>query len=176
MVRATATGNSGMRQVQRLRQGAYISTHRQSGAVLLIVLLFVLVTTMAAGSMVQMYQTQTQREKEEQLLFVGDQYRRAIASYYNTIPPGSVRSLPPNLEALLNDQRFPTPIQHLRRMYSDPMTNTTEWGLVMAGGGIAGVYSQSDKPAFKTAGFSPTYMSFEGKSTYQDWKFVVKLN
>lgn len=149
---------------------------KQSGVVLLIVLLFVLVTTMAAGSMVQMVQTQSQREKEEQLLFVGDQYRRAIASYYNTLPAGSVRTLPANLEVLLNDQRFPTPVQHLRKSYEDPMTGTTEWGLVMERGGIAGVYSQSDKQPFKTTGFAPVYKSFEGKAIYSDWKFVVKLN
>ena len=133
-------------------------------------------TTMAAGSMVQMYQTQTQREKEEQLLFVGDQYRRAIASYYNTIPPGSARALPSSLEVLLNDQRFPTPVQHLRRMYEDPMTGTKDWGLVSQGGGISGVYSPSEKSPFKTAGFAPMYRSFEGKTAYADWKFVVKLN
>ncbi len=152
------------------------SPRKQVGVVLLIILLFVLVTTMAAGSMVEMVQTQTQREKEEQLLFVGDQYRRAIASYYNTMPPGSVRTLPSNLEVLLSDSRFPTPIQHLRKVYEDPMTGSKEWGLVTQGGGIAGVYSQSDKSPFKTTGFAPMYKAFEGKSTYADWKFAVKLN
>jgi type II secretory pathway pseudopilin PulG len=102
---------------------------KQNGVVLLSILLFVLMTTMAAGAMVQMYQTQTQREKEEQLLFVGDQYRQAIASYYNTIPPGSARTLPSSLDALLSDERLPTPVQHLRRMYEDPMTGTKDWDL-----------------------------------------------
>jgi Tfp pilus assembly protein PilX len=46
---------------------------QQHGLVLLAILLFILIATLAAGSMVQLYQTQTQREKEEQLLFVGDQ-------------------------------------------------------------------------------------------------------
>jgi type II secretory pathway pseudopilin PulG len=144
--------------------------------VLLVILLFVLMTTMAAGTMVQMYQTQTQREKEEQLLFVGDQYRRAIASYYNTIPPGSARALPYNLDVLLSDQRFSTPVQHLRRIFEDPMTGTKDWGLVTQSGGIAGVYSQSEQAPFKTTGFIPLYRAFEGKNTYADWKFMVKLN
>lgn len=172
-VRATVTGeaNRPMRGVNRPRQ-----RRQQSGVVLLVILLFVLMTTMAAGTMVQMAQTQTQREKEEQLLFVGDQYRRAIASYYNTMPPGSTRSLPSSLDALLSDQRFPTPVQHLRRIYEDPMTGTVEWGLVMERGGIAGVYSRSEKGPFKTSGFAPLYKSFEGKSSYADWKFVIKFN
>ncbi|MES2948831.1 MAG: hypothetical protein V4858_09865 [Pseudomonadota bacterium] len=126
--------------------------------------------------MVQMIQTQAQREKEEQLLFVGDQFRRAIVSYYNTVPSGSARALPTNLEDLISDPRFPTPIQHLRKVYKDPMTGSTEWGLVTQGGGISGVYSQSPKTTFKTTGFAPVYKAFEGKTTYSDWKFVAKLN
>lgn len=142
--------------------------------VLLTILLFVLMTTLGAGTMVQMVQTQTQREKEEELLFIGDQYRRAIASYYNTMPPGAARALPSNLEALLSDERFSTPKQHLRRIYADPMTGTTEWGLVTNGGGISGVFSLSDRAPFKTSGFLPAYKEFEGKGSYSDWKFEVK--
>lgn len=148
----------------------------QQGLVLLTVLLFVFLTTLAAGSMVQMYQTQTQREKEEELLFVGDQYRRAIASYYNTMPAGSVRALPTSLEALLNDQRFATPVQHLRRPYPDPMTGSTDWGLVQEAGGITGIYSLSGRPVLKTSGFLSPYKEFEGKSSYSDWKFVLNRN
>lgn len=153
-----------------------ITTHSQSGVVLLAILLFVLLTTLVAGTMVQMVQTQMQREKEEELLFIGDQYRRAIASYYNTMAPGSVRTLPANLDALLSDERFATPKQHLRRIYVDPMTGTTEWGFVTDRGGIAGVFSRSEKAPFKTSGFLPPYRDFEGKTSYSDWKFVVKLN
>lgn len=173
MERVTATGS----QVNTNRpQNRQALKCEQTGVVLLTILLFVLMTTMAVGSMVQMYQTQTQREKEEQLLFVGDQYRRAIASYYNSIPPGSARALPSSLDVLLNDHRFPTPVQHLRRMYEDPMTGTKDWGLVSQGGGIAGVYSPSDKSPFKTSGFAPMYKSFEGRTAYADWKFLIKLN
>jgi type II secretory pathway pseudopilin PulG len=173
MARSTVIGD---RAMPIHHKGPSTSTRKQSGVVLLTILLFVLLTTMAAGSMVQMYQTQTQRENEEQLLFVGDQYRKAISSYYNTIPSGSARSLPTSLDVLLNDQRFPTPVQHLRRIYQDPMTGTSEWSLVQQQGGIAGVYSRSEKIPFKTAGFMPIYKAFEGKTSYTDWKFVVKLN
>jgi type II secretory pathway pseudopilin PulG len=144
--------------------------------VLLTILLFVLMTTLAAGSMVKLYQTQTQREKEEQLLFVGDQYRRAISSYYNTMPAGSARTPPASLEVLLNDVRFPTPLQHLRRLYPDPMTGKADWELVMAAGGVVGVRSRSVQEPFKTAGFTPMYQSFEGKTRYADWVFAVPLN
>lgn len=147
--------------------------HRQQGAVLLIVLLFVLVTTLGASSMVEMHQTQTQREKEEQLLFVGDQYRRAIASYYGVTPPGGARSLPKSIDDLLNDRRFPTPMQHLRQAYPDPMTGRVDWVLMRAGGGIAGVHSQSTREPIKKSGFGERYRLFEGKASYADWVFAV---
>lgn len=147
----------------------------QHGAVLLVVMLFVLVSTMAASTLVQSYQTQTRREKEEQLIFVGDQYRRAIASYYAAIPPGGARALPRSVDDLLNDQRFPTPRQHLRRAYPDPMTGRVDWVWVQAGAGITGVHSSSTQAPIKQAGFPERYRGFEGKGSYSEWLFVISL-
>lgn len=149
---------------------------KQRGLVLLAILLFILVATLAAGSMVQVYQTQTQREKEEQLLFVGDQYRRAIQAYFNTFPPGSARAWPPSLEVLLNDTRFPTPIQHLRRLYPDPMTGKADWQLVTDGGGLSGVRSRSTLAPFKVSDFPEPYKNFENQTSYGDWVFSVKAH
>lgn len=146
---------------------------QQRGAVLLIVLLFVLLTTLGASSMVQMHQTQTRREKEEQLLFVGDQYRRAIASYYGVTPPSGARSLPRSIDDLLNDQRFPTPMQHLRQAYPDPMTGKADWALIRAGGGISAVHSQSTQEPIKRTGFPERYRLFEARASYADWVFAV---
>lgn len=149
---------------------------RQQGLVLLAILLFILVTTLAAGSMVQLYQTQTQREKEEQLLFVGNQYRRAINAYFNTFPPGSARSLPSSLEALVYDMRFSTPAQHLRQLYPDPMTGKTDWLLVNNGNGIIGVRSRSTLTPFKVRDFAEPNQGFEDKTSYTDWVFAIRLN
>lgn len=150
-------------------------THRQRGVVLLTVLVFVLIATLGASSLIQMHQTQTQRDKEEQLLFVGDQFRRAIASYYNAIPPGTGRSLPNSLDDLVNDDRFPTPIHHLRRMYPDPMTGKTDWQPVREGTGIVGIRSRSNNATIKKQGFSKDYRHFEGKDSYSDWTFAISL-
>jgi type II secretory pathway pseudopilin PulG len=144
---------------------------RQGGVVLLAVLAFILVTTLAASSLVVAYTTQLQREKEEQLLFVGDQYRKAIASYYNTVPPDGARALPQSLETLLNDQRFPKPVQHLRRLYPDPITGQLDWQLVLENSGIVGIKSQSGKATVKKHGFAKGDEQFEGKQMYSEWVF-----
>lgn len=152
------------------------SRKKQQGAVLLVVLLFVLVSTLGASSLVEIHQTQTRREKEEQLLFVGDQYRRAIASYYGMIPPGGSRALPRKIEDLLNDQRFTKPVQHLRRAYPDPMTGRVDWELIQSLGGFVGIRSRSTLEPLKKSGFIAHYQTFQNKLKYSDWSFAVVIN
>lgn len=147
---------------------------RQHGVVLLTVLVFILVTTLAASAMVVRYDTERRREREEELLFAGAQLKKAIASYYHTVPPGGARSLPPSLEALLSDNRFPTPVQHLRRIYKDPMTGQADWEPVLGPGGIMGVKSRSGAEPLKQQGFPRSLEAFAGSRSYSEWTFLVR--
>jgi type II secretory pathway pseudopilin PulG len=114
------------------------------------------------------WQSAVMREKEAELLFTGDQYRRAIQRYVLS----GMGQYPPTLEDLLKDPRRPTTERYLRRPYPDPVTGG-EWGIVKAPtGGILGVYSTSEEKPFKTAGFRPRDRAFEGAQKYSDWKFV----
>ena len=63
------------------------------------------------------------REKEIELLYAGNAYRNAIASYYERTP-GGVKNFPKSLEDLLKDPRAPNTVRHLRRMYKDPVTGS----------------------------------------------------
>jgi type II secretory pathway pseudopilin PulG len=137
---------------------------------LLIVLALAGISLMAA---VDVWTLQRQREREEQLMYAGDQYRQAIRRYYFAAPPGSPRVLPLNTELLLEDDRYPIPVRHLRRLYPDPITGTTEWGEIRIGERLAGVYSLSEAKPIKQAGFSPVYESFSGKSSYREWVFSL---
>jgi type II secretory pathway pseudopilin PulG len=110
----------------------------------------------------------TQREKEAELLFRGNQYREAIASYYK-----KESSYPKSLEQLLEDKRYPMPVRHLRKLYPDPVAGTPEWGLVDApGGGVMGVHSRSQAKPVKSGNFLQKNQEFEGSASYADWKFV----
>jgi type II secretory pathway pseudopilin PulG len=145
------------------------------GAVLLAVLVFLLVTTLAANSLIASAQTAAQREREEQLLFAGDQYRRALQSYFNVIPPGGQRGLPKKLEDLLADHRFPQPMTHLRRLYPDPMSGRVDWELIESQGGVLGVRSRSERTPIKVAGFRERDQHFSRATAYRDWIFQVEV-
>jgi type II secretory pathway pseudopilin PulG len=120
-------------------------------------------------------------EREAELLFVGNQFRQAIGTYYVS-SPGAPR-YPEKLEDLLLDPRFPAIKRHLRKMHVDPITAKAEWGLIKAPeGGIMGVHSLSEREPLKRANFDIADQSFEvaAKSTldrpyiYREWQFVFR--
>lgn len=120
------------------------------------------------------WHTASQREKERELLYVGSAFRNAIGLYYNRTP-GNVKKFPRNLEDLLKDPRQLTTQRYLRRIYVDPMTGTTEWGIVKsADGGIAGVFSLAESEPIKIASFADEDAGFEDAKSYADWKFVFR--
>ena len=140
------------------------------GLVLLALLLFIALASLATALAAEVWATALQREREAELLFVGEQYRHAIESYWRATP-GRVKTLPVAIEALLADDRFPMPVRHLRQLYPDPLTGEP-FVLVRAGGGITGVQSSSKDAPLKTANFPPRYRQFEGAQSYEQWTFV----
>lgn len=146
---------------------------RQGGFSLLGLLFLVAGLGVAMAALGTMWHTAAQREKERDLLFVGNQYRQAIESFWKIpLPVGTVRRLPKNFDELLTDPRFPTTVRHLRRIYRDPMTGNAEWGLEMdPDGGIYSVYSRSADKPFKRAGFPAVYAHFDEAESYRDWTF-----
>ena len=126
----------------------------------------------AAGSV---WHTAQKRERERELLFIGDQFRSAIRAYAQG-GPGLAGQLPRSLDDLLLDPRFPGARRHLRKVFVDPMTWKAEWGLVKTpdGNAIVGVYSLSEEAPLKKTDFRPADRTFEGAARYSDWKFVYK--
>ena len=120
----------------------------------------------------QLWRTEARREKEKELMFVGEQFRRAIGSYYEN-SPGMPKRYPDSLEKLLADKRFPVVTRHLRKIFFDPMTGKDEWGLIRKPGiGIVGVHSLSVQVPLKRANFIERYAEFSDAKSYRDWKFI----
>ncbi len=141
-----------------------------AGFTYVIVLVWVALVGLGLGVTGELWRTTAQREREQELLFVGEEFRRAITSYYETSP--GVRRFPSRLDVLLQDGRFPTTRRHLRKIYPDPMTGKAEWGLVrQPDGSIVGVRSLSTARPLRTAGYSGLQEAFNGKLKYSDWIF-----
>jgi type II secretory pathway pseudopilin PulG len=117
--------------------------------------------------------TSRQRAREQELLFVGDQYRQAIERYYYAAPPGTPRLLPQNTEQLLLDDRYPQPLQHLRRPYADPFEGG-DWTWIRLGDRLAGLHSNARTAPLKRANFRPPYTGFATASDVSQWVFVFK--
>jgi type II secretory pathway pseudopilin PulG len=119
----------------------------------------------------EVWQSLQKREKESELLFVGNEYRRAITDYY-TQTPGNAPRYVMKLEDLLKDARYPVTRRYLRKIYKDPLTGKAEWGLLKnAAGQIYGVYSLSSAEPFKKEHFKKDDHDFEGRGSYAEWVF-----
>jgi type II secretory pathway pseudopilin PulG len=135
-------------------------------------LILVAIVGVALAGAGQLWSTIAKRDREAQLLFVGDEFRRAIGSYYEGSP--GVHQFPQALEDLLEDRRLPVVRRHLRKIYVDPMTGGTEWGLIKNGNSILGVHSLSKGKPLKTANFRQEDAAFEGSGAYTDWIFTYQ--
>lgn len=148
------------------------SVRPSRGFILIGLLLLIMVSGMALAQAGVKWRDAQQRDREQELIRIGEAYRLAIGRYYNQTP-GVVKDYPPHLEALLSDNRFPTPRKHIRKLYLDTITQREGWGIIEApSGGVMGIYSLSDKPPFKMAGFRPHLRHLNGKKYYGEWYFA----
>lgn len=146
----------------------------QSGFTYLAALFAVAIMGVALAAAGAVWHTAQQREKERELLFVGNQFRTAIGLYYER-SPGTVKRYPASLKELLKDERHLSTQRYLRKIFIDPMTGKPGWSLVTAPeGGIMGVYSLSDATPLKTGSFRHADRALEGKSRYSEWKFAYE--
>jgi len=87
-----------------------------------LVILMMAAFVLAVGLLVAIpvWETQVQREKEEELIFRGRQYVEAVRRYMAKNPA----TFPKSLDELIKG-RF------LRRLYKDPMTKDGKWNLIL---------------------------------------------
>ncbi|TFW34412.1 type II secretion system protein [Massilia horti] len=147
-----------------------------AGFTYLALLFFVAIAGVFAASVGMIWSTESQRGKEQLLIYVGGQYRKAIESYYEKTP-GTVKQYPKDLNDLLYDKRQAGTVRHLRRSYIDPITDSADWGIVHApDGGIMGVYSKSQKRPLKTNHLPVPIPISTPAETYSQWRFAFSPN
>jgi type II secretory pathway pseudopilin PulG len=142
---------------------------RQSGFTYLGLLALIAIMGLILMTATRVWSFSEQRDKERQLLYVGDQFRNAIGAYFAF---GS--QYPLTLQQLLQDDRSPVPRRYLRQIYRDPITGDTDWNLIKdpSGVGIMGVASKSKLVPIKRRRFADIEFGFANKDCYCDWQFI----
>lgn len=97
----------------------------KEGYTLIILLIAVSVLSIGLLVAIPVWQTQIQREKEEELIYRGKQYVEAIRLFQAKYPG----SFPKNLEELVEEKC-------LRKLYKDPMTEHGEWNIILPSKGV----------------------------------------
>jgi type II secretory pathway pseudopilin PulG len=126
-------------------------------------LLGILVIGVATAAVAEIWSTQIKRDKEAELLFRLQQYRRAIQQYRT-----DRNRLPKELSDLLMDRSQLQVRRYLRRLYSDPMTGKPDWQLkqqVDRTGAVSGILDVNSRSADKPL----RQISGKKADTYRDW-------
>ncbi len=145
-----------------------IGKQRQHGSVFMGMLVTVAVVAVMLMEVGTLTASVLQRERELELLARGNEIRRAIGLYYS-----AGHTFPKSLNDLVLDRRQPTVKSYLRRVYADPLSGSTEWGVVAGPGEtIMGVFSKAKGTPFKQGNFSVKDQSFTGQGSYQGWVFL----
>jgi len=105
------------------------------GYILLVLILAVFVLGLGLLVAIPVWQTQIQRENEEELISRGNQYLEAIRLFQMKNPGGFSKSL----EELYKKRC-------LRRLYKDPMTKDGKWNVILPYEGGLGAGSQKGDP------------------------------
>jgi hypothetical protein len=145
---------------------------RQRGVAYLLMLFAVAALGFGLARFGSLWSISAQRAREAELLFIGSEFARALASYH-AAQPDDPAAAPAMLDDLLLDPRVPFVRRHLRRLYRDPMTGAADWIVERQGGRIVGLRSRSERQALRSDGL-PEWVSTRGAASgarYSDWLF-----
>lgn len=138
-----------------------VTSRRPRGFTYLMLLWWVAISSVMLAALGQQWALESRRQKEIELVFRAEQIRDAIQAYYEATPI-EPKLLPTRIDDLLEDRRGPVLKRHLRQHWTDPITGSPDWGLVMAGPFLRGVYSTSTQHPLR----APTSIN-----RYDDWRF-----
>ena len=133
--------------------------------------IFAIFSLMAAS----MWQREIGRDNEQELIFRGGEYVRAIEQFRVKNP----NTTPPNLE-ILEKGKF------IRKLYRDPVSRSGEWNYVMKSrnaadksllivpSGFLEKYIKShDLIGVSSGSVDESYMIYRGKNRYDEWAFYI---
>jgi type II secretory pathway pseudopilin PulG len=155
-----------------MRTGS-IGTARSAGFTYIGLLIFIAMLGAAATASLGAGANLLRRGAEAELLAIGLEFRAALKSYAEATPFGQPDA-PKELAELLRDPRHPGVRRHLRRLYPDPLTGRTEWGVVRdPGGRILGIHSLSTTATLRQDNFPFGLEAFKEARRHDEWVFAL---
>ncbi len=152
------------------------ASSRSRGFTYVWMLAVVAVMGIGLAAMGTMHGDRVRRDREQELLRIGQVYASAIAAYYR-MSPGSQKRYPANLDALVVDTRFVGTVRHMRKVYADPIDPTQAWGVVRAAdGGIVGVFSTSTDQPLRREPLQLDRVLLPTASQYAEWRFIARVD
>ena len=148
---------------------------KQQGMIYLALLLAIALIGGLSAIGLKVAQTVQLRNAEAELLGIGIEFRNALQSYAEATPNG-LPTTPDSLAELLRDPRSPGIKRHLRRLYVDPLTGKSEWGIIRGPDRrIAGIHSLSGSRTIKREHFPPELAALSGCEYHADWIFSLAM-
>jgi len=148
----------------------------QGGFTYLGLIILVSVIGMVGAATLKIGALMQRAQAEEELLDTGAAFSAALQSYAQATPKGQPLQ-PPSLQELLKDPRTPALRRHLRKIFVDPVTGSTEWGVLYRADkvslGVVAVYSLSKARPLKIGNFDARFVGFDAKRHLSDWKFIA---
>jgi type II secretory pathway pseudopilin PulG len=159
-----------------VRGDRWRATHpnRSAGFTYPVLLVAVAILGLGLAKLGPLWDESARRDREQELLRVGELYAQALADARKD-SPGGEGAYPARLEDLLLDTRFVGTRRHLRRLYPDPLQPGRPWGLVRdARGAIIGVYSQDLRQPMALVALERGPVSLPAANRYSDWIFAPR--
>jgi len=165
-----------MQRGERRRTAAAARPGAHGGFTYVAVLAILALLGIALAAVGTRWADRVQRQREQELLRVGQLYAQAIVAYHHG-SPGSDKTWPKSLEDLLLDPRMLGTVRYLRNAYTDPMVPGQPLGLVRAADDtIRGVYSTSTATPFSQGSIDLGVVSLSPAQHYADWQFIPKVD
>ncbi len=121
--------------------------HRSQGSIYLLTLIALAIVSAGSVEALALYSAAVRSQRISELNWRGEQFRKAIGSYYESSPE-SVRSFPKDVAVLMQDPRYLSVRRHIREIYPSPFGEADwEW-LQTPDGQIRGVRSRTTSAEF----------------------------
>jgi type II secretory pathway pseudopilin PulG len=138
--RSTAAAPAARKGVRRPHRGARVASRREAGVLLVALMVAMTVMMILLTASAQSWTAVMKREREEELIFRGNQYINALKLYAGD----HGGTFPTELKALM--EKGPKGSRYLRQQFGDPFDPDGKWNLIYLGPDGKSAFNPNARP------------------------------